>query len=85
MTPDQAPSRVFMECLSGLGELLDAVNREEDLPEQFIAKAGSLPIVERDRIVKFELCDLKESDRHLALYSARTSSAEMVTAGMRAA
>jgi len=77
---DQASSRVFMEHLPCVRKLLDPVNREKDLPEQFISKAGSLAIVVLDGIVKLDLRDMKESDSHSALYSARTSSADTVAA-----
>jgi len=44
-TADYASSRVFVECLPGPWKLLDAINREKDLPGQLISKAGPFPVV----------------------------------------
>jgi hypothetical protein len=72
-TPNETSMRVFMERLPRLRELLNAVYRKENFPEELIPKAGPLLIVILDRIVKLALCNLKESNVHFALYSARTS------------
>jgi hypothetical protein len=77
---DQASPRIFVEHLPRSRELPDLVYREEYLPEELRTRAGSFAVLVIDRVVKLGLCDVKESDIHLALYSARTSSAETVGA-----
>lgn len=77
---NQASSGVFVESLPGARELPNAIDCEEDLPEEFVSKAGFLAVVVIDRIVKLALGDLEESDPHLSRYSASTSSAETVVA-----
>ena len=79
-TADETPPRISVKYRPCFRELLDAIYCEKDLPQKFIAKAGSLVIVVVDGFVKFDFGDLKEPNFHLALYSARTSSADMVTA-----
>jgi len=79
-TADETSSRVFVEYRICFRKLLNAANREKDLPKKLVAEAGFFVILVLDRIVKLDLGDLKESDIHLALYSARTSSADTVAA-----
>ncbi len=79
-TAHQASSRVFIEDWPGLRKLLDTIYCEEDLPEELISEVRPFPIVILNRVVKLGFRDLKESDIHLALYSARMSSADTVAA-----
>jgi hypothetical protein len=79
-TPNQAPSRIFIEHRPRFRKLLDTIDRKEDFPEELLPKARPFLVVVLDRVVKLNLRNLKESDIHLALYSARTSSAEIVAA-----
>ena len=79
-TPNEASSRFLVEHRICFRKLLYAANREKDLPQKLVAEAGFFVIVLFDRIVKLNLGDLKKSDIHLALYSARTSSADTVAA-----
>lgn len=79
-TPDETPSRISLKFRPCPRELLDAIYCEKDLPQKLVTKAASLMIVVVDGFVKFDFGDLKELNFHLALYSARTSSADMVVA-----
>lgn len=79
-TPNRASSRILIKDLPRPRELLDAVYREEHLPEKLVPKAVTLAVVIVDRVVKLRLRDMKEADSHLARYSARTSSADTVAA-----
>lgn len=77
---DQTSSRVLLKRLPRLRELPDPIDREKHLPNKLIAKPRSLTVVVVDRIVKFGLGNVKESDVHFDRYSARISSAEIVAA-----